>query len=92
MQSFFKISLTHIHPIHIYLWKETAAQKTDETCAAPTIKYIWIDFECREHRGPSPYEREKIIRERREQGKEEAKWVKKNDARSDCDAMLCTIQ
>ncbi|XP_014550578.1 hypothetical protein COCVIDRAFT_20999 [Bipolaris victoriae FI3] len=68
------------------------ARKTDETCAAPAVKCRWIDFECGKHGGPSPYEREKLIRERRRQGKREEKWVKKEEARSECDAMLCTIQ
>lgn len=35
--------------------------------------------------------REKIIRQKK-QGKEEGKWVKTDDSRSECDAMLCTIQ
>ncbi|EUC51289.1 hypothetical protein COCMIDRAFT_79522 [Bipolaris oryzae ATCC 44560] len=68
------------------------AQKIDETCAAPTIKCRWIDFECGKHGGPSPCEREKMIKERKGQGKEEGTWVKKKDMRSECDAMFCTIQ
>jgi hypothetical protein len=60
-----------------YVEKCRKAQKTEEICVAPTIRSRWIDFKCSEHEGPSSQEREKSIREKKRQGKENQVWVKK---------------
>jgi hypothetical protein len=67
------------------------AEESRESCTAPTTRTLWIDYKCPQHGGPTPQEREKLMKERGLHGSDRQIAIRKGDRPSKWKGALCVV-